>query len=159
VKIHFYFAHIYFLFLQRYIINRSDYFKEEMIFMIKEAEYVTRWKNIIDKDISDLFLRFGAVLGYIQHILTFDPEAKDPELVKASNVSRLEIDPEKKDKAIFFILFYRYDILMTLIDEDKNVSKEKEREIFAIMVDQNKLNDFLTKIKTVRNGKILDNFN
>jgi len=127
--------------------------------MIKEAEYVTRWKNIIDKDISDLFLRFGAVLGYIQHILTFDPEAKDPELVKASNVSRLEIDPEKKDKAIFFILFYRYDILMTLIDEDKNVSKEKEREIFAIMVDQNKLNDFLTKIKTVRNGKILDNFN
>jgi hypothetical protein len=159
VKIHFYFAHIYFLFLQRYIINRSDYFKEEMIFMIKEAEYVTRWKNIIDKDISDLFLRFGAVLGYIQHILTFDPEAKDPELVKASNVSRLEIDPEKKDKATFFILFYRYDILMTLIDEDKNVSKEKEREIFAIMVDQNKLNDFLTKIKTVRNGKILDNFN
>jgi hypothetical protein len=127
--------------------------------MIKEAEYVTRWKNIIDKDISDLFLRFGAVLGYIQHILTFDPEAKDPELVKASNVSRLEIDPEKKDKATFFILFYRYDILMTLIDEDKNVSKEKEREIFAIMVDQNKLNDFLTKIKTVRNGKILDNFN
>lgn len=127
--------------------------------MNKEAEYVTRWKNIIDKDISDLFLRFGAVLGYIQHILTFDPEAKDPELVKASNVSRLEIDPEKKDKATFFILFYRYDILMTLIDEDKNVSKEKEREIFAIMVDQNKLNDFLTKIKTVRNGKILDNFN
>lgn len=127
--------------------------------MIKEAEYVTRWKNIIDKDISDLFLRFGAVLGYIQHILTFDPEAKDPELVKASNVSRLEIDPEKKDKATFFILFYRYDILMALIDEDKNVSKEKEREIFAIMVDQNKLNDFLTKIKTVRNGKILDNFN
>ena len=48
---------------------------------------------------------------------------------------------------------------MALIDEDKNVSKEKEREIFAIMVDQNKLNDFLTKIKTVRNGKILDNFN
>lgn len=127
--------------------------------MIKEAEYVTRWKNIIDKDISDLFLRFGAVLGYIQHILTFDPEAKDPELVKASNISRLEIDPEKKDKATFFILFYRYDILMTLINEDKNVSKEKEREIFAIMVDQNKLNDFLTKIKTVRNGKILDNFN
>lgn len=127
--------------------------------MIKEAEYVTRWKNIIDKDISDLFLRFGAVLGYIQHILTFDPEAKDPELVKASNISRLEIDPEKKDKATFFILFYRYDILMTLINEDKNVSKEKEREIFAIMVDQNKLNDFITKIKTVRNGKILDNFN
>ena len=127
--------------------------------MNKEAEYVTRWKNIIDKDISDLFLRFGAVLGYIQYILTFDPEAKDPELVKASNVSRLEIDPEKKDKATFFILFYRYDILMTLINEDKNVSKEKEREIFAIMVDQNKLNDFLTKIKTVRNGKILDNFN
>lgn len=127
--------------------------------MNKEAEYVTRWKNIIDKDISDLFLRFGAVLGYIQHILTFDPEAKDPELVKASNVSRLEIDPEKKDKATFFILFYRYDILMALIDEDKNVSKEKEREIFAIMVDQNKLNAFLTKIKTVRNGKILDNFN
>jgi len=127
--------------------------------MNKEAEYVTRWKNIIDKDISDLFLRFGAVLGYIQHTLTFDSEAKDPELVKASNVSRLEIDPEKKDKATFFILFYRYDILMTLIDEDKNVSKEKEREIFAIMVDQNKLNDFLTKIKTVRNGKILDNFN
>lgn len=127
--------------------------------MIKEAEYVTRWKNIIDKDISDLFLRFGAVLGYIQHILTFDPEAKDPELIKASNISRLEIDPEKKDKATFFILFYRYDILMALINEDKNVSKEKEREIFAIMVDQNKLNDFLTKIKTVRNGKILDNFN
>lgn len=127
--------------------------------MNKEAEYVTRWKNIIDKDISDLFLRFGAVLGYIQHILTFDPEAKDPELVKASNISRLEIDPEKKDKATFFILFYRYDILIALIDEDKNVSKEKEREIFAIMVDQNKLNDFLTKIKTVRNGKILDNFN
>lgn len=127
--------------------------------MIKEAEYVTRWKNIIDKDISDLFLRFGAVLGYIQHILTFDPEAKDPELVKASNISRLDDNQEKKDKATFFILFYRYDILMTLIDEDKNVSKEKEREIFAIMVDQNKLNDFLTKIKTVRNGKILDNFN
>lgn len=127
--------------------------------MIKEAEYVTRWKNTIDKDISDLFLRFGAVLGYIQHILTFDLEAKDLELVKASNISRLEIDPEKKDKATFFILFYRYDILMALIDEDKNVSKEKEREIFAIMVDQNKLNDFLTKIKTVRNGKILDNFN
>lgn len=127
--------------------------------MIKEAEYVTRWKNIIDKDISDLFLRFGAVLGYIQHILTFDPEAKDPELVKASNISRLDDNLEKKDKAMFFILFYRYDILMTLIDEDKNVSKEKEREIFAIMVDQNKLNDFLTKIKTVRNGKILDNFN
>lgn len=127
--------------------------------MIKEAEYVTRWKNIIDKDISDLFLRFGAVLGYIQHILTFDPEAKDPELVKASNISRLDNNQEKKDKATFFILFYRYDILMALIDEDKNVSKEKEREIFAIMVDQNKLNDFLTKIKTVRNGKILDNFN
>lgn len=127
--------------------------------MIKEAEYVTRWKNTIDKDISELFLRFGAVLGYIQHTLTFDPEAKDPELVKASNVSRLEIDPEKKDKAMFFILFYRYDILMALIDEDKKVSKEKEREIFAIMVDQNKLNEFLTKIKTVRNGKILDNFN
>lgn len=127
--------------------------------MIKEAEYVTRWKNIIDKDISDLFLRFGAVLGYIQHILTFDPEAKDPELVKASNISRLDDNQEKKDKATFFILFYRYDILMTLINEDKNVSKEKEREIFAIMVDQNKLNDFLTKIKTVRNGKILDNFN
>ena len=127
--------------------------------MIKEAEYVTRWKNIIDKDISDLFLRFGAVLGYIQHILTFDPEAKDPELVKASNISRLDDNQEKKDKATFFILFYRYDILTALIDEDKNVSKEKEREIFAIMVDQNKLNDFLTKIKTVRNGKILDNFN
>lgn len=127
--------------------------------MNKEAEYVTRWKNIIDKDISDLFLRFGAVLGYIQHILTFDPEAKDPELVKASNISRLDDNQEKKDKATFFILFYRYDILMTLIDEDKNVSKEKKREIFAIMVDQNKLNDFLTKIKTVRNGKILDNFN
>ena len=127
--------------------------------MIKEAEYVTRWKNIIDKDISDLFLRFGAVLGYIQHILTFDPEAKDPELVKAYNISRLDDNQEKKDKATFFILFYRYDILMALIDEDKNVSKEKEREIFAIMVDQNKLNDFLTKIKTVRNGKILDNFN
>lgn len=127
--------------------------------MNKEAEYVTRWKNIIDKDISDLFLRFGAVLGYIQHTLTFDPESKDPELVKASNVSRLDDNPEKKDKATFFILFYRYDILMTLINEDKNVSKEKEREIFAIMVDQNKLNDFLTKIKTVRNGKILDNFN
>lgn len=127
--------------------------------MIKEAEYVTRWKNIIDKDISDLFLRFGAVLGYIQHIITFDPEAKDPELVKASNISRLDDNQEKKDKATFFILFYRYDILMALIDEDKNVSKEKEREIFAIMVDQNKLNDFLTKIKTVRNGKILDNFN
>lgn len=127
--------------------------------MIKEAEYVTRWKNIIDKDISDLFLRFGAVLGYIQHILTFDPEAKDPELVKASNISRLDDNQEKKDKATFFILFYRYDILMALIDEDKNVSKEKEREIFAIMVDQNKLNDFLTKIKTVRDGKILDNFN
>lgn len=127
--------------------------------MIKEAEYVTRWKNIIDKDISDLFLRFGAVLGYIQHTLTFDPEVKDPELVKASNISRLDDNQEKKDKAIFFILFYRYDILMALIDEDKNVSKEKEREIFAIMVDQNKLNDFLTKIKTVRNGKILDNFN
>lgn len=126
--------------------------------MIKEAEYVTRWKNTIDKDISELFLRFGAVLGYIQHTLTFDPEAKDPELVKASNVSRLEIDPEKKDKAMFFILFYRYDILMTLIDEDKNVSKEKEREIFAIMVDQNKLNSFLDKIKTVRQEKILDNF-
>lgn len=127
--------------------------------MIKEAEYVTRWKNIIDKDISDLFLRFGAVLGYIQHILTFDPEVKDPELVKASNISRLDDNQEKKDKATFFILFYRYDILMTLINEDKNISKEKEREIFAIMVDQNKLNDFLTKIKTVRNGKILDNFN
>lgn len=127
--------------------------------MIKEAEYVTRWKNIIDKDISDLFLRFGAVLGCIQHTLTFDPEAKDPELVKASNISRLDDNQEKKDKATFFILFYRYDILMALIDEDKNVSKEKEREIFAIMVDQNKLNDFLTKIKTVRNGKILDNFN
>lgn len=127
--------------------------------MIKEAEYVTRWKNIIDKDISDLFLRFGAVLGYIRHTLTFDPEAKDPELVKASNISRLDDNQEKKDKATFFILFYRYDILMALIDEDKNVSKEKEREIFAIMVDQNKLNDFLTKIKTVRNGKILDNFN
>ncbi len=127
--------------------------------MIKEAEYVTRWKNIIDKDISDLFLRFGAVLGYIQHTLTFDPEVKDPELVKASNISRLDDNQEKKDKATFFILFYRYDILMTLINEDKNVSKEKEREIFAIMVDQNKLNDFLTKIKTVRNGKILDNFN
>ena len=127
--------------------------------MIKEAEYATRWKNIIDKDISDLFLRFGAVLGYIQHILTFDPEAKDPELVKASNISRLDDNQEKKDKATFFILFYRYDILMTLIDENKKVSKEKEREIFAIMVDQNKLNDFLTKIKTVRNGKILDNFN
>lgn len=127
--------------------------------MIKEAEYVTRWKNIIDKDISDLFLRFGAVLGYIQHTLTFDLEAKDPELVKASNISRLDDNQEKKDKATFFILFYRYDILMALIDEDKNVSKEKEREIFAIMVDQNKLNDFLTKIKTVRNGKILDNFN
>lgn len=127
--------------------------------MIKEAKYVTRWKNAIDKDISELFLRFGAVLGYIQHILTFDPEAKDPELVKASNISRLDDNQEKKDKATFFILFYRYDILMALIDEDKNVSKEKEREIFAIMVDQNKLNDFLTKIKTVRNGKILDNFN
>lgn len=127
--------------------------------MIKEAEYVTRWKNIIDKDISDLFLRFGAVLGYIQHILTFDPEAKDPELVKASNISRLDDNQEKKDKATFFILFYRYDILMALINEDKKVSKEKEREIFAIMVDQNKLNDFLTKIKTVRNRKILDNFN
>lgn len=127
--------------------------------MIKEAEYVIRWKNIIDKDISDLFLRFGAVLGYIQHILTFDLEAKDPELVKASNISRLDDNQEKKDKATFFILFYRYDILMTLINEDKKVSKEKEREIFAIMVDQNKLNDFLTKIKTVRNGKILDNFN
>lgn len=127
--------------------------------MNKEAEYVTRWKNIIDKDISDLFLRFGAVLGYIQHILTFDPEAKDPELVKASNISRLDDNQEKKDKATFFILFYRYDILMALINEDKKVSKEKEREIFAIMVDQNKLNDFLTKIKTVRNGKILDNFN
>lgn len=127
--------------------------------MNKEAEYVTRWKNIIDKDISNLFLRFGAVLGYIQHTLIFDPEAKDPELVKASNISRLDDNQEKKDKATFFILFYRYDILMALIDEDKNVSKEKEREIFAIMVDQNKLNDFLTKIKTVRNGKILDNFN
>lgn len=126
--------------------------------MPNKIEYVERWRKLIDKDISDLFIKFGAVLSYIQHTLTFDPEAKDPELVKASNMSRLEDDKEKSNKAMFFILFYRYDILMTLIDNNKDISESKEREIFSIMVDNQKLNKFLSKIHEVRSNKTLDDF-
>lgn len=126
--------------------------------MPNQIEYVERWRKLIDKDISDLFIKFGAVLSYIQHTLTFDQEAKDPELVKASNMSRLEDDKEKSNKAMFFILFYRYDILMTLIDNDKDISESKEREIFAVMVDNQKLNKILSKIHEVRSNKTLDDF-
>ena len=119
---------------------------------------MTFWRKLIDKDISDLFIKFGAVLSYIQHTLTFDQEAKDPELVKASNMSRLEDDKEKSNRAMFFILFYRYDILMTLIDNNKDISESKEREIFSIMVDNQKLNKFLSKIHEVRSNKTLDDF-
>lgn len=126
--------------------------------MPNQIEYVERWRKLIDKDISDLFIKFGAVLSYIQHTLTYDPEAKDPELVKASNMSRLEDDKEKSNKAMFFILFYRYDILMTLIDNNKDISPSKEREIFAVMVDNQKLNKFLSKIYEVRSNKTLDDF-
>lgn len=126
--------------------------------MPNQIEYVERWRKLIDKDISDLFIKFGAVLSYIQHTLTFDQEAKDPELVKASNMSRLEDDKEKSNKAMFFILFYRYDILMTLIDNNKDISESKEREIFSIMVDNQKLNKILSKIYEVRSNKTLDDF-
>ncbi len=126
--------------------------------MPNQIEYVERWRKLIDKDISDLFIKFGAVLSYIQHTLTFDQEAKDPELVKASNMSRLEDDKEKSNKAMFFILFYRYDILMTLIDNNKDISESKEREIFSIMVDNQKLNKILSKIHEVRSNKTLDDF-
>lgn len=126
--------------------------------MPNQIEYVERWRKLIDKDISDLFIKFGAVLSYIQHTLTYDPEAKDPELVKASNMSRLEDDKEKSNKAMFFILFYRYDILMTLIDNNKDISESKEREIFSIMVDNQKLNKILSKIYEVRSNKTLDDF-
>lgn len=126
--------------------------------MPNQIEYVERWRKLIDKDISDLFIKFGAVLSYIQHTLTYDPEAKDPELVKASNMSRLEDDKEKSNKAMFFILFYRYDILMTLIDNNKDISPSKEREIFAVMVDNQKLNKILSKIHKVRSNKTLDDF-
>ena len=126
--------------------------------MLNQIEYVERWRKLIDKDISDLFIKFGAVLSYIQHTLTFDQEAKDPELVKASNMSRLEDDKEKSNKAMFFILFYRYDILMTLIDNNKDISESKEREIFSIMVDNQKLNKVLSKIHKVRSNKTLDDF-
>lgn len=126
--------------------------------MPNQIEYVERWRKLIDKDISDLFIKFGAVLSYIQHTLTFDQEAKDPELVKASNMSRLEDDKEKSNKAMFFILFYRYDILMTLIDNNKDISESKEREIFSIMVDNKKLNKILSKIHEVRSNKTLDDF-
>lgn len=126
--------------------------------MPNKIEYVERWRKLIDKDISDLFIKFGAVLSYIQHTLTFDQEAKDPELVKASNMSRLEDDKEKSNKAMFFILFYRYDILMTLIDNNKDISPSKEREIFAVMVDNQKLNKILSKIYEVRSNKTLDDF-
>ena len=126
--------------------------------MPNQIEYVERWRKLIDKDISDLFIKFGAVLSYIQHTLTFDQEAKDPELVKASNMSRLEDDKEKSNKAMFFILFYRYDILMALIDNDKDISESKEREIFSIMVDNQKLNKILSKIHEVRSNKTLDDF-
>lgn len=126
--------------------------------MPNQVEYVERWRKLIDKDISDLFIKFGAVLSYIQHTLTFDQEAKDPELVKASNMSRLEDDKEKSNKAMFFILFYRYDILMTLIDNNKDISESKEREIFAVMVDNQKLNKILSKIHEVRSNKTLDDF-
>lgn len=126
--------------------------------MPNQVEYVERWRKLIDKDISDLFIKFGAVLSYIQHTLTFDQEAKDPELVKASNMSRLEDDKEKSNKAMFFILFYRYDILMTLIDNNKDISESKEREIFSIMVDNQKLNKILSKIHKVRSNKTLDDF-
>lgn len=126
--------------------------------MEARQEYVERWRKLIDKDISDLFIKFGAVLSYIQHTLTYDPEAKDPELVKASNMSRLEDDKEKSNKAMFFILFYRYDILMTLIDNNKDISESKEREIFSIMVDNQKLNKILSKIHEVRANKTLDDF-
>lgn len=126
--------------------------------MPNQVEYVERWKKLVDKDISDLFIKFGAVLSYIQHTLTYDPEAKDPELVKASNMSRLEDDKEKSNKAMFFILFYRYDILMTLIDNNKDISPSKEREIFAVMVDNQKLNKILSKIHEVRSNKTLDDF-
>lgn len=126
--------------------------------MPNKIEYVERWRKLIDKDISDLFIKFGAVLSYIQHTLTFDQEAKDPELVKASNMSRLEDDKEKSNKAMFFILFYRYDILMTLIDNNKDISESKEREIFSIMVDNQKLNKVLSKIHEVRSNKTLDDF-
>lgn len=126
--------------------------------MPNQVEYVERWRKLIDKDISDLFIKFGAVLSYIQHTLTFDQEAKDPELVKASNMSRLEDDKEKSNKAMFFILFYRYDILMILIDNNKDISPSKEREIFAVMVDNQKLNKILSKIREVRSNKTLDDF-
>ena len=126
--------------------------------MPNQVEYVERWRKLIDKDTSDLFIKFGAVLSYIQHTLTFDQEAKDPELVKASNMSRLEDDKEKSNKAMFFILFYRYDILMTLIDNNKDISPSKEREIFAVMVDNQKLNKILSKIHEVRSNKTLDDF-
>ena len=126
--------------------------------MPNKIEYVERWRKLIDKDISDLFIKFGAVLSYIQHTLTFDQEAKDPELVKASNMSRLEDDKEKSNKAMFFILFYRYDILMTLIDNNKDISASKERDIFSIMVDNQKLNKILSKIHEVRSNKTLDDF-
>lgn len=126
--------------------------------MPNQIEYVERWRKLIDKDISDLFIKFGAVLSYIQHTLTFDQEAKDPELVKASNMSRLEDDKEKSNRAMFFILFYRYDILMTLIDNNKDISESKEREIFAVMVDNQKLNKILSKIHEVRSNKTLDDF-
>ena len=126
--------------------------------MPNQIEYVERWRKLIDKDISDLFIKFGAVLSYIQHTLTYDPEAKDPELVKASNMSRLEDDKEKSNKAMFFVLFYRYDILMTLIDHNKDISPAKEREIFSIMVDNQKLNKILSKIYEIRSNKTLDDF-
>ena len=126
--------------------------------MPNQIEYVERWRKLIDKDISDLFIKFGAVLSYIQHTLTFDQEAKDPELVKASNMSRLEDDKEKSNKAMFFVLFYRYDILMTLIDHNKDISPAKEREIFSIMVDNQKLNKILSKIYEIRSNKTLDDF-
>lgn len=126
--------------------------------MPNQIKYVEKWRKLIDKDISDLFIKFGAVLSYIQHTLTYDPEAKDPELVKASNMSRLEDDKEKSNKAMFFILFYRYDILMTLIDNNKDISESKEREIFAVMVDNQKLNKILSKIYEVRSNKTLDDF-
>ena len=126
--------------------------------MPNQIEYVERWRKLIDKDISDLFIKFGAVLSYIQHTLTYDSEAKDHELVKASNISRLEDNKEKSDKAMFFILFYRYDILMTLIDYNKDISPSKEREIFAVMVDNQKLNKILSKIHEVRSNKTLDDF-
>lgn len=126
--------------------------------MPNQIEYVERWRKLIDKDISDLFIKFGAVLSYIQHTLTYDPEAKDPELVKASNISRLEDDKEKSNKAMFFVLFYRYDILMELIDHNKDISSAKEREIFAVMVDNQKLNKILSKIHEVRSNKTLDDF-